>query len=174
MKHHVLKKKLAAKGWHETDIARVIASLLHAHHHSHPALSTVEKLLAWIALGFSILINFIVSIAMIPVYLSMPPFIVMLCLIFFGLCFGLLMDLLIREIDSFSRHHYVAAGLFLPMVSLITMYMTVRASIFISRYFQSTKLQDPVLLALVYTASFLLPHFLYKYFELRERDVYGY
>ncbi|MBN2421758.1 hypothetical protein JXB41_00905 [Candidatus Woesearchaeota archaeon] len=168
MKHHVLKKKLEKKGWHEKHISHAIETFIKAEEKKHPMLVKLDRNLGWIALLVSIVINLVVAFALIPLYLTMPTILVIVCIFFFGTCFGLLIDIFIRETDYFLYHHYIIAGIFIPAVSIITVYYTLRLSNIISVYFPAAKSHNLFIVVFTYMISFSLPHIIYKYFEIKE------
>jgi hypothetical protein len=171
MKHHLLRKKLLKKGWHEKDISHALDTFLKAEFKKHPLLLKLDRALAWIALFFSVFINFIVSFALIPLYLTMPMYVVIVCIFFFGFCFGIMIDIFVREIDYFDKNHYIIAGIFIPSLSIITMYYTMKTANVFSIYLPTAKTQNPFLLAIAYLISFSMPHIIYKFTEIEEHNV---
>ena len=168
MKHHILKHRLKKRGWSEEEIARAFNSFLKAEEKKHPLLVKFDKILGWIALIITIIINFVVCLSFIPLYLTMPTVIVILCVGFLGFCFGVLIDIFVRDIDYWHHHHYILAGVFLPSVSVITVYYTIRMSNIFSVFLPAARTQNPYLISFVYVLCFMLPHGLYKYFEIKE------
>ncbi|MBD3203892.1 hypothetical protein GF327_06335 [Candidatus Woesearchaeota archaeon] len=168
MKHHIIKKKLQKKGWENHHVSHAIKTLERAKDNNHPLLVKFDKLQSWLALLISLVINFVVSFSMIPVYLTMPTIFVSVCLVFFGLSFGFLIDIFVREIEYFFHHHYILAWLFLPSISIITIYYSLKLANIISAALPIGRTHNAVVLGTIYVLSFSLPHLTYKYFEMNE------
>ncbi|MBU0758097.1 MAG: hypothetical protein KKF44_08565 [Nanoarchaeota archaeon] len=168
MRHKILKNRLRKKGWKEHDISRTFATFLEAEEKKHPLIKKLDMNIMWIALCLIVLINLILCFSMIPAYLVLPTGYVILCLILVGAGFGFLADLVIREIEHYSHHHYVLAGIIVPISSLIAIYYALKLSNILSAHLNTSIAHDVFLLTVVYFTSFSLPHLINKHKEITE------
>ncbi|MFH0875974.1 MAG: hypothetical protein V1859_08605 [archaeon] len=173
MKHHTLRKNLAKKRWHENDISHALSAFSLAKEKKTRFMSFLDKSFAWFTLLVVIVINFVVLFSLIPVYLIMPLNFVALCIFVIGLCFGLLIDIVIKDIEHFTHHHYIIAGLVLPILSVTTLFYTFNLIMPISALFNVKPVHNIALLSALYLISYVAPHVTYKIIEFKERELYG-
>jgi hypothetical protein len=172
--HKKIEKKMREKKWEENYIARTLEILRHAHKNKHPFIKFLDKTLIWFALGISILGNFVISISLAPMILMLPSVVVIMIAIVLGLCFGLLIDIFIRDIDYVTHHHYIIASIFLPAIALINIYVvsnilgTLETIDNFRKVFPNFNLLDLKIAIFLYLISFLLPHMVFKIMEYFE------
>ncbi len=102
--------------------------------------------------------NFFGSIILIPVFLLTTGWNLIFFLLLFGLCFGVLFELVIVTFED-KKHHTIIAGLIVPVFVLLNIYYITLLSNTISKgIFNSEGNHDSLSSALIYTAVLLIPY----------------
>jgi hypothetical protein len=128
-----------------------------------PGIDNVRKwnsIVYWSVLILAILGNFLVNAALIPIFITLDTYAVILTLIVVGLSFGLLFTHILRDLELVDPRHHVIAGVFLPIFAGIVSYVTVRLSNSLAIATQTDLLltQSTVLIPIVYILAFTLPY----------------
>lgn len=152
-----LAVRLRQKGWDVADIAHA-SQILNDSEHKVGNIKFLDAILYWAALLVAILGNMVLSIVLIPFLLALHGLILYTVIITLGIAFGVLFDMLIRDIDTIGTHHHIMAGLFIPSLAIINViYMTNFAnSLTIS--LELTNIHSPLLVGAVYTIAFVIPY----------------
>ncbi|MBN1502686.1 hypothetical protein JW930_04015 [Candidatus Woesearchaeota archaeon] len=152
------------KVWKKSIIDRTVKILEKAEQNKNQLIIFLDKSLYWIGLLTAVLTNFIVTIAMVPVLLIAPTTIVILIVLLYGLSFGFLLDFFIKDIDYLSKKHYVIAGIFLPCVAIINIFV---AKFFLDMFpeLQVAEHTNLFLVGSIYLVSFLKPHIIRNMIE---------
>jgi hypothetical protein len=101
--------------------------------------------------------NFLIFLGIIPLMIFIKSPLLILILGTLGLLFGLIFSFLIRDIEHLQPRHHIFAALFMPILSIINIFVLVTLGRFVqgsSSYPASTLL----LASLVYVIMFLLPY----------------
>ncbi len=119
-----------------------------------------NKAVYWVALILAIFGNFVVNVALIPVFISLDAYAVILTLILVGASFGLLFTYLLKDIELVDPKHHVIAGAFLPIFAWIVSYVTVRLSnkLALATGTDLFLTQSAIVLPIIYILAFTLPY----------------
>jgi hypothetical protein len=119
-----------------------------------------DVLVYWGALILAIVGNFLVNVALIPVFITMNWYTTLLTLVLAGVSFGVLFVHLLRDIEISDPKHHVIAGIFLPVFAGIVSFVTVRLSNKVSLAAGTDLLvtQSVIIIPLFYIISFTLPY----------------
>jgi hypothetical protein len=113
----------------------------------------------WVALFVAILGNFILSIVLVPFLLIMSGWMLYASLFFVGLSFGLLFAVIISYIEKIETKHHIIAGVFIPALALINVYIiTYFANELIVLLKLTTTAHNPGLVSITYVVAFTLPY----------------
>lgn len=158
-----MRDRLLEKGWNEEEVERTMDIMYSDKKiEKHAVFSEqINPVIFWTALLVAILANFIISIVLIPFLMMLEPFQLYIMLIPVALMFGLIFNLLLREIENVDKKHQVIAGAFIPMLALINIFIIVNLANSFSRAIQTT-IQSPFIVSTIYIVSFSLPHLIYK------------
>jgi hypothetical protein len=163
--HQRLHARMKKKGWEQHHIDKALKILSSAEAKKHPTIKMLDKAMAWLALVLSLLGNLVISVALIPFLLTMPTVVTMVVTMFFGLCFGFLIDVVLRDIDELSGRHYIIAGAFLPLVAVLNILLASRIMQYVMDkypFIKPVESYNPLLIVMIYLAAFSVPHFIYK------------
>ena len=158
-----LREKLEKKGWSKEEIAKTLNILEKAEEKKRPALQMLDKLVYWIALLLAIGGNLVISVVLIPLLLTIKSATALyLIIIVLAIAFGLLFNLLISDVSALNKERVVVAGIFIPTIAIINIFVVVYISNQISTRFQEFSLHNPFIVSALYVVSFSLPYIIQK------------
>jgi hypothetical protein len=150
---------MEAKGWQPKEVAKTVGILERAPQKKSDWVRFLDVILYWAIFAVSILANFIVSIVLVPLLLTITDAWLYAAIVVIALTFGSMLEVIIRETEWLQRRHYVIAEVFIPATALINIYIIVQLS---NRLATILKLpgssQNPLLIGAVYVLCFSLPH----------------
>lgn len=165
-----LKERLKKKGWEDREIARAISVMDKARKERKGPIRILDAVVYWFVLLVAIVGNFLISVVLVPFLIAITSAQLYSIIIILGLSFGILFNLIIRDIDSLTQRHYIIAGLFIPVLALINVYIITALS---NELIEFTQVQNsphnPVLVSLVYTVFFIAPYVFYKHMDRMHR-----
>ena len=169
--HHRIKKRMKENNWEDNYIEKTLEILHIAENKKRPFLKWLDKTLIWFALLLSLIGNFIVSLVLGPMILILPLWVIIVMSIVLGICFGSLVDVLIRDIEHVTHHHYILAGIALPLIAVFNVIFVTKSLLFLSslnkfnELFPTFHIEGVKIIFPIYLISFLIPHSIYKILE---------
>lgn len=158
-----LRERLEKKGWSKEEIDKTLRILEKAEEQKRPALLILDKLVYWVALMLAVGGNFVISVVLIPLLLTIESAAALYFIIFIlGMAFGLLFSLLLGDVGAVNRQRMVVAGIFIPVIAIINIFVVVYIANFISQRFEEFTLHNPYIVSIIYVASFSLPYIIQK------------
>lgn len=155
-----LKERLIRKGWAEEEAEKTM-QIMHSEEkklkHAHYKVK-MNFVVYWTVLLVLTLANFVISIVLVPFLLVLKPFLVEMIVAVLGIVFGLLFNLVVRDIEHIETRHHVAAAVFVPAIAIINIFVMVSIANSMAVRINITALQNPVFIAVVYAAAFLIPY----------------
>ena len=152
-----LKQRLRKKGWQETEITKAETILNQA-----KKTTKIDLFVYWTALIISIIMNIIVSGAIIPLLFMIHGIALYIMIFIIALLFGWIFYLLIKDIENMETHHHIIAGLFIPAIALINIFIIVNIT---NRIIQTDMpqllyipLSHPLQISIVYAIGFTIPY----------------
>lgn len=155
-----LKDRLISRGWAEEEAEKTM-QIIHSDEKKlkHIGYKTsMNFVVYWTVLLVLTLANFVVSIVLVPFLLILKPFFVEIIAGVLGAIFGLLFNLIIRDIEHIETKHHLAAAIFIPAVAIINIFVVVNVSNSIAQRINLPLKQNPIFVCLIYVAMFLLPY----------------
>ena len=156
-----LISSLKEKGWEHHEIHRTMKIIEKAKQKKHKHIKLLDVAVFWIALILAIIGNIVILFTLVPFLLMLKSWFYYLIICFLGLSFGLLFEILIRDIEHLERKHHLLIGSLLPVITIVNFILITRV---INRFLVNYNLsiQIPLFVAIFYTISFLLPYFIYQ------------
>ena len=128
-----------------------------------PIKKTMNKLVYWLALLVTIIGNLIISAALIPFLIVMKDVSLYIIIITLGIAFGLLFDLLLKDIENIDFKHHIIAGIFIPGIAAVNLYIITTLANRLIEILEVTNVkQNPVIISVVYIIAFMLPFIISK------------
>ena len=160
-----LREKLVEKGWTEEEIEHALAIMKPSEAKDSAAVIAarrVNPLLYWLTLIISIIGNFLIAVAIIPFLIVLSDIQLYFVMAILAVSFGAMFNFLINTIEHLDPQHHVVAGIFIPALSAITIFIMVNVANRLSAFFQSPIIHNPIWVVVVYVAAFSAPYFIGK------------
>ena len=154
-----LKGKMEEKGWQPKEIDKAVSILKKAPERKSEWVRFLDQVLYWGIFVVSVLANFVVSIVLVPLLLTITDIWLYFTIAVIALTFGAMLEVIIRETEWLQKKHYVVSEIFIPALALINIYIIVQLS---NRLATILKLpgtnQSPLLVGALYVFCFSMPH----------------
>ena len=164
---HKIALHLKKRGWKKHHIATVIKHLKTGEENKHHKIKDRHVLL----MAFFIIIigNVLALAGILPVLIGMPQWVILITVTALGLCFGYLMDGVIREFDIMHKH-FMASGILISVIATITMLAVIELGNTLLRPVGLTIQINPLLTIFFYISGFSLPHLINRAKDKRLAD----
>ena len=158
-----LIKRLEKRGWDKKEISKAVDII-----HNEKQLKTqetrfLERRIYWILLAVIIAANFAISVALIPILITLNGALLYFIIIVLGIVFGLLFELVIRGIEHLEKRHHLLLAVFIPSIALANAFFISKTSNDLINTLDLRNLHTPIIVAVVYAASFVLPYIVYRF-----------
>lgn len=162
-----LHERLQTKGWSDNEISHAMAVFDRAKQKKSLLLNFLEYATFWASLAIAISGNFLISLVIIPLLLALNGLCLHASIIILGLSFGMLFELLVRSITSLKKHHHAYLSFLIPLIAIVNVFLIVMFAEVIALPFGIMVLENPLIISLEYTLSFILPYLFYQLFVMR-------
>jgi len=167
-----LREKLKERGWKEEEIEHALSIMKPQEARSAIFVNRMNPVLYWSSLVICIIGNFLIAVALIPFLLVLSTMQLYFVIIILAISFGAMFNLLINTIEALDPSHHVIAGVFIPALAVITIYVMVNVANRISFVLKSPIQQNPVIVSVAYVLAFIIPYAYTKFSDfLRQRKV---
>ncbi|MBI4149116.1 hypothetical protein HY491_01590 [Candidatus Woesearchaeota archaeon] len=123
--------------------------------------ASLNRIVYWTALLVAIVGNVIISAALIPFLIVLRDFPLTLVIFTLGLTFGMLFNQLIQDIEFVDRSHHIIAGIFIPGLAVVNIFIMTRlANQFIALFQVQNTPHSPLIISVNYLVAFVLPLFI--------------
>ena len=152
--HESLKKK----GWSQEDINKAEKIIAARHRHDKSAsIPTSNKVVFWTVFVIIILLNFLISLTLVPFLLVAEKLALNFIIILIAVIFGILFTFLIN-LAHISRSHHVLAGIIIPVIALLNFVLIAYLANVMNNVLQLTEVrQSPVVIGAIYVVAFIAP-----------------
>ena len=158
-----LIKRLEKRGWSEKEISKAVEIIHNAKQLKTQETRFFEKRIYWILLFVIIAANFAISVALIPILMTLNGMLLYFIIIVLGIIFGLLFELVIRSIEHLEKRHHILLVILIPLTALANVFVISRISNNLSQVLSLKNIQNPILISIIYAASFVLPYIIYRF-----------
>jgi len=111
----------------------------------------------WIGLVVITTCNLLVAMFLVPFLMILSQWPMYLLVVSIALVFGLLFNLIIRDIDIERRHHILAVA-FIPLITIINLFLMTVVANKLDALFNLNIQHSPTVISLLYAVVFLLPY----------------
>ena len=158
-----LVKRLEKSGWKKRDIITAVNIIHDAKKDKPHDIRFLEKRIYWVLLVAIIAANFAISVALIPVLVALKGIFLYIVLIVLGIAFGLLFELVIRSIEHLEKKHHLLLAVLIPLIALANAFAISNVSNNLMSTLSLANLHNSLIVALVYSVSFVLPYIIYRF-----------
>jgi len=154
----ITRDKLIAKGWSKEEIDKTMDIMDRAKKHPHPHTHYVNLSVYWIALVIIFIGNIAFSLLLLPLILTLNGMTLFFIILLLGFVFGILMSIIINDIENLERKHHLLIFFLFPIFALINFIIVVNIANK-NIVAELTGLhQNPWIIGLIYIVSFMLPY----------------
>ncbi len=157
-----LIERLEKRGWSRKEIINAVEIIKKAKQNKPKDISFLEKRIYWILLVLITVANFAISVALLPLLVALKGVFLYLILILLGVVFGLLFELVIRSIEHLEKEHHFILIIFIPLIAIVNIFIVSGISNDLAKMLNLANFHNPIIIALVYAASFVLPYIIYR------------
>lgn len=158
-----LVNRLEKSGWSKKEIIKAVNIIKNAKHKKTKENLFLEKRVYWILLAVIITANFAISIALMPILIALKGMFLYFVIVVLGVVFGLLFELVIRSIEHLETRHHMFLAFLIPAAALINIFIIARISNNLASKLSLKNFQNPVMIALIYATSFVMPYIIYRF-----------
>ncbi len=154
-----IRKGLRGKGWVAPEIDTAERILKTASSKRTKWIRVLDSMIYWLVLLVAIVMNFVLSIVLVPFLLVFTGPMLILALVVIAVAFGTMLDVVVRETEHLQQKHYVMAEVFIPAIALINIYIITRLSGQLATLMELPgAANNPLLVSVCYVAAFIAPH----------------
>ena len=167
-----MHQNLSEKGWSSEEIDYTLSRLYDVDKSiKHEKFEQqANPIIYWAFLIVAIIGNFVIAFVFIPFMLILNQGQVLIILATLGLIFGAMFNLLIKDIEKIDYRHHIVAGVFIPAISAITIFVMVGIANNLGHRIQLEIIKNPFIITVTYFLAFSLPYMVYKFRDYkRER-----
>lgn len=166
-----LQEKLSEKGWTKEEIEKATQILSSPDKKGRVIFTKkMNPILYWMTLIVAIIGNMIISVILIPLLIAIESAVALYSIIaLLGLAFGFLFNVLLIDIEQIDPKHHVIAGIFIPVIALINIFIVVNITNIIDQAIFGTQIQqNAFIIGIIYVAAFIGPYLVTKAMDVRE------
>jgi hypothetical protein len=154
--HEIEKQK-----WDEEQIARAARIMLHAEKNKHWLIKVLDEIVHWMVLLLVILGNIIICTALVFISKFAKELYLYLVAAIFALCFGMLIEMPMREIERLDKHKHLFSRFMLPFLAILNIFILIGVKNSIESLTKKTFSINPVAAGIIYGLFFVMPHLLF-------------
>jgi len=153
-----INENLKKRGWDDEEIERALNILKFGKSNQKNYYHFSQKTVYWIALIVLIIINIILSIMLVPFMITVKHSVVYIFIIIFGIGFGYIFNFLLEDIEFTDPKHHIVAGLFIPAIAIINIYIAVSLTDYFLVLMEFPYTYNPLITSIIYVTSFMMPY----------------
>ena len=163
-----LQDRLREKGWAEEEIAKTVDVIYSEEKQlKHEIFSYGSSgIIYWVGLIIAIIGNLVISVIFIPFLMILSSVQLYIIMGVMGLIFGAMFNLIITDIEHINNKHHVYAGILIPILALITVFVMTQVANTFNQLIKNPNMHNPFVIALVYVGCFSVPYLIYKIKDL--------
>lgn len=158
-----LIQRLKKSGWNKRDIKRAVDIINESKQNKTLDVKFLDKRIYWILLVIIIAANFAISIALIPVLITLKYTQLYFVVAVLGIVFGLLFELVIRSIEHLERYHHILFVILIPIIAFINLFIISKISYKVANNLGLSNVGNSVIVSVIYACSFTVPYLIYRF-----------
>lgn len=147
-------------GWSKEEVDRAIGIVTDAEKRKKYAQfkESANRILYWMIILVLTVINFVISVLLIPFLIALKGFSLYLIVAALGFIFGLIFNLLLLDLEHLEKKHHIFATIFIPLVSIINIFIIVNISNRIDEMLGIGIYHYPFTISSIYVIFFIIPY----------------
>jgi len=159
MKKEVIDR-LKKRGWSEEEILKAY-SIIEARkrHDKSRSLPHMNRTLYWMTFFVIVIGNFLISLVLIPVLLTLNKFGLDIIVVVLGLVIGLFFNLLIKDIEHVDLKHHMLIGVTIPIIAIMNFFFVIYVTDWLNSILNISIVRPaPYTVTILYIIAFLTPY----------------
>ena len=163
-----LRQRLIEKGWTEEEIGKTMELLYSQEKRDKHMnyMTATHPTIYWVGLVIAIIGNLLLAVTLIPFLMVLNSLQLYIILGIVGFVFGSMFNQILRDIEQVDQKHHIVAGVFIPSIALITIYIMISVANKFNEVIKNTNPHNAVILSVIYLACFSAPYAIYKVRDL--------
>ena len=163
-----LHQRLLEKGWTEEEIGKTMNLLYSEEKREKHAdfLISSHPTIYWAGLVIAIIGNLLLAVTLIPFLMILDSLQLYIILGIIGAVFGAMFNHILRDIEHVDEKHHIVAGVFIPSIALITIYIMTSVANKFNDVIKNVNPHNAVILSVLYLICFSAPYAVYKIKDL--------
>ena len=116
-----------------------------------------QRFLYWTGIAFLLVINFLITILLLPFILIMKGLSVYFIVASMGMLFGLIFNFLIKDLEHLERRHHLFAGLLIPLIAIMNLFVINFISRNMAVILNIRISHNPLVAGSIYLLAFMAP-----------------
>jgi hypothetical protein len=159
-----LKEAISQKPWTPEEKNRVLGIIERGRTKKSKGIRMMDELAYWTFLFIAVAGNFILSVVLVPFMLILKGFYLFAVLFVIAFAFGMLINVVLKEIEKIEAKKHIIPILFIIAIALINIYIIARFTNKLEFLLQvPTPAHSPVLISATYVVAFTLPYLFSEY-----------
>ena len=147
------------KGWSDQEIADTLKIIKSDKFQDYVKIQKQSNVVVyWGLIMLMVVCNFAASIFLIPLLVTAENHWIYLMAFILGLVFGLLFDIVIRNLEHIEKHHHLIASILILLLAVLNFVIVVIISNKLDIIFGLEIHHNPVFVSLWYAAAFIGPY----------------
>jgi hypothetical protein len=163
-----IEQRLAEKGWSKDEILKA-SQILHGKEDPGQIYfaKQMNPVIYWLTLIISIVANMVVSVVLIPFLLAVNSSMTLYSIVaLLAVTFGFFFNLLLTDIEHVDPRHHVIAGIFIPALAVINIFIVINVTTVLDKMFFGAQFkQNAVIIAIVYVIAFIIPYAVTRFID---------
>ncbi|MBW2997204.1 hypothetical protein KY349_02580 [Candidatus Woesearchaeota archaeon] len=163
-----LRHRLLEKGWSEQEIEKTMSLMYSEDKRTKQAgfVKATHPIIYWVGLVVAIIGNLLLAVTLIPFLMILNSIQLYIILGIVGFVFGGLFNVILKDIEQVDQTHHVVAGIFIPAIALITVYIMTTVANRFNEVINNPNPHNAIILSIIYLVCFSAPYFIYKIKDL--------
>ena len=149
--------------WTKKEIEKAAKIIAKAKEKKSKGIAILDSMVYWLALAIAVIGNIIISITLIPILLALKTAFLYVIIITIGISFGLLFEIIIRDIENLEAKHHLIISFIIPLIAIANLIIITN---YASKLEAILRLSNPhanILVAIAYTIAFISPYVFYQF-----------
>ncbi|MFC1768921.1 hypothetical protein ACFLZX_04115 [Nanoarchaeota archaeon] len=153
--------------WTKEDVDKTVKIILRAKEKRTSFVRFLDQIVYLSVFIVALIINFVISIVLVPILVVFHGFWLYVMIAILAFSFGLLFEVLIRDIENLEIRHHVLNIIAIPSIAVINLLIIGAIAVFTRDTLLLNLPHHPLVEGLVYAVFFILPYLYRQFFKKR-------
>ncbi|MBI4439613.1 hypothetical protein HY638_01450 [Candidatus Woesearchaeota archaeon] len=152
--------------WSREEVNKTVEILMRSKQKKSRLVRFLDEVVYITAFIVALLINFVISVVLVPIMLVFSGFWLYVLIIILALSFGFLFDILMRDIESLQFRHHLINSIVIPGIAIINLIIVGTVANLMEADLRLNNVpHSPILEGVVYAVFFVLPYVYHHFYK---------